>query len=213
MPTISVAFDTRRFRDGLDDLGRKQLPFATALAINETARLAQRALTRALPEIFSKKGAPTPFTRRAIGVQGARKTNLRATVFVKRIQASYLAIEETGGTRRRSVGAPILTPVDFTALNAYGNIPRGTLRRLRGDPKRYFLGEIRGVYGLWQRTGKPGPRKGSPRGLKLLIAFRSRAVYRPRFGFHERISATVASHFPAALSAGLAKAIATAVAR
>lgn len=199
MPIVSVAWDVARFRATLDDFGRKQLPFATALALNETARFAAAEVTRALPEIFQRV---TPFTRRAIGIKAARKTNLRAEVFVKRIQAQYLAIEATGGTRIWAPGKPILTPVNV-ALNAYRNIPRGTLRKLLANPKRYFLGEVRGVYGVWERL----PRHR----LKLIVALRSRATWRARFDFGRRVDGAVAARFVPALSRGLAKALATAV--
>lgn len=209
---ISVQSDLWRFRETLNELERKQLPFAEVLAVNRTARLAQQSLTRALPAIFAKKGAPTPFTRRSVGMTGARKSNPAASVFIKRVQAGYLGIEETGGDVGRAPGKPILTPVD-AALNPYGNIPKGMLQRWKSDPRRYFIGEVRGVYGAWERTGGVGPRGGTPRGLKLLVAFRGRAHYRPRFGFQDHIAASVRTNLLPALSAGMARAMATAIRR
>lgn len=208
---VSVHTDISRFQATLTDLQQKQLPFATALALNQTTRLAVQNLTRALPEIFSKKGEPTPFTRRAIGMTGARKTNLRAAIFVKRQQAKYLGIEETGGDVSRAPGQPILTPVDADAeLNAYRNLPRGFIRHVLSNPRRYFMGTVRGVYGVWERTGSPGPRGGEARGLRLLVALRARAHYKPKFGFHDHVEASVRANFLPALSAGLARAMATA---
>jgi hypothetical protein len=201
---ISVQSDTWKFRETLNDFQRTQLPFASVLAVNTTARLAQSALTRDLPSIFSVKRGITPFTRHAIGMTGARKSSPAASVFVKRKQAGYLGIEETGGEVDREPGHPILTPVD-AKLNVYGNIPKGVLARWRSDPRRYFIGEIRGVYGAWERIG------GARRGLKLLVAFRERAAYRPRFGFQNRIAASVRASFLPALLAGMARAMATAI--
>ncbi len=160
MAVVSIRHDFWRFSQTLDDLQRKQLPFATALALNRTARFAQQSLTRALPSIFAKKGAPTPFTMRAIGMTPARKSNLRAEIFVKRIQARYLGIEETGGAVSRAPGAPILTPVD-ARLNTYGNLPKGMLQRWKANPRRYFIGEVRGVYGAWGADRIGRPRRGS----------------------------------------------------
>ena len=215
MIKIDVTADVARLRATLDDLGRRQLPFAASLALSRTARRAQQDLTRALPTIFAAKGyEPTPFTRRAIGMSPARKSNLVAEVFVKRQQARYLAIEETGGVRVRAPGAPVLTPVDI-ARNAYGNIPRGLLRKLASDPESYFLGTVHGVYGLWERVSAPGSGGRhilrTARGLRLLVAFRQQATYRPRFGFYERVAASVEANFLPALSAGMQRAIATAV--
>jgi hypothetical protein len=188
------------------------LPYGTALAINTTARGANRQLTSELPSIFSTKGRPTPFIMRAVGNTFARKNNLRAEVFIKRQQMKVLGLEETGGSISRAPGAPILTPVN-AKLNAYGNIPRGAMRRLLADPKRYFLGHVRGVFGIWERTHTPGSKSNAAHGLKLIAALRERARYRPRFGFGARVAARVNATFLPALSAGLAKAMATAVGR
>lgn len=212
MIRITSTADFRRIERALDDFGRRQLPYAGSLALNQTARLARDELTRALPAIFSAKGRPpTPFTMRAIGTTAARKTDLRVEIFVKRDQAKYLAIEETGGVRVRAPGAPVLTPVDV-AVNPYGNIPRGLLRQLLAEPETYFIGRVRGVYGLWERIRKPGQRHvlRAGRGLRLLIAFRDEAKYRPRFGFEERTRRSVEANLMPALRDGVARALATA---
>lgn len=216
---ISVQSDIWRFREALTELERKQLPFASVLATNRVARLAQQSLSRALPSIFAKKGAPTPFTRRAVGMTRAYKGSVSkgtaavsASVFIKPIQARYLGIEETGGDVSRAPGKPILTPVD-AELNPYGNIPKRMLQYWKNNPRRYFIGEVRGVYGAWERVGSGGPRGGMPHGLKLLVAFRGRARYRPRFGFQDHIAASVRANFLPALSAGMARAMATAIRR
>lgn len=209
---LSVQNDLWRFRETLNELERRQLPFAQVLAVNRTARLAQQSLSRALPGIFAKKGAPTPFTLRAVGMTTARKSSPVASVFIKRVQARYLGIEETGGDVTRAAGKPILTPVD-ASLNPFGNIPKGMLQRWKSNPRRYFIGQVRGVYGVWERTGLGGPRGGTPRGLKLLAAFRQSARYRPRFGFQDHIAASVRINLLPALSAGMAHAMATAIRR
>jgi hypothetical protein len=210
--TISVRGDWWKFRETLDDLARNQLPYASALALNETARAVKTEITRELPSIFNAKRAPpTPFTMHAIGTARATKSNLVARVFVKDWQAKYLGIEETGGERMPAPGAPVLVPVDIDR-NQYGNIPRGMVRRLAGR-KDVFLGTVQTkagpVYGLWQRL--PGS-KGSGR-LKLLAAFRERAEYKPRFGFERRAAAAVGRVFMPALERGMAKALATAIRR
>jgi hypothetical protein len=195
---VFVRLDVDRFRRTLDDLGKQQLPYATSLAINKTARTAAYDVTRQMPAIFDR---PTPFTLQAIGVKPSRKRDLRAEVFVKRLQAKYLLPEETGATRTWHQGDPILTPADLKT-NTYGNIPRGALRRLKLDPKRYFFGSIKGIYGLWQR--------GPMHSIKLLVAFRNRATWKPRFAFRERVAASVRLTIGPALRESMARAIATA---
>ncbi len=114
--------------------------------------------------------------------------------------------------RVRAPGAPVLTPVDI-ATNLYGNIPHGLVRKLAADPENYFIGRVRGAYGLWERVAGPGGGHilRTARGLRLLVAFHDRAVYRPRFGFKARVRDAVSARLLPALQAGLAKAMATAV--
>lgn len=214
MIKIASTTDYARLERALGAFGQKQLPYAGALALTRTAQAAAAEMTRALLSIFDKKGSPTPFTLRAIGITPARKSNLTAAIFVKRQQARYLGIEETGGVRLRAPGAPVLTPVDV-AKNAYGNIPRGLIRRLAAEPDRYFLAKIHGVYGLWERITRPGARHvlRTPRGVRLLVAFRPEAHYRPKFGFDERVRRSVEQSLMPNLQAAVSEALATAFGR
>jgi hypothetical protein len=197
--TISVRDDFLRLRDTLDDFARRQLPFALARALTETARQTAAEMTRALPSIFDR---PTPFTLRAMAIKPARKENLEAWVFIKDIQARYLKLEETGGAREPEPGSPLVVPVDAT-LNQYGNIPRGALSRLKGTKRgQVFVGTIKGVTGFWQR--------GPFHSIRLLAALHREEQYRPRFRYAERVRASVERIFPAELSKQLERALATA---
>jgi hypothetical protein len=51
----------------------------------------------------------------------------------------------------------------------------------------------------------------SGRGLRLLVAFREHATYRPRFRFGSHVRASVEANFLPALEAGMRKAIATSI--
>ena len=195
---ISFRSEWKAFAAQLDDIERKQLPYATARSLTETAKAAQAEITRALPSIFDR---PTPFTMRAIGIKPARKDDLTAEVFVRDIQAEYLKLEETGGTRQPKKTALVI-PANIR-LNEYGNIPRGALQRLKGRGKNaVFVGTVKGVGGFWQR----GPHHS----IRLLAAFAPRAQYRPRFGYQERVRAVAEKTFPGVLERNLKLALATA---
>jgi hypothetical protein len=208
---IIVKSDVWKFRETLSELQRKQLPYAAALAVNQTARIARQTVTNRIPEIFTAKGAPTPFTMRALKLDSATKRNPAARLFVRPIQAHYLLLEETGGSRSRGPGAPLLTPVD-TKLNAYGNIPRRMLKFWREHPERFFIGQVRSVWGVWERLFKSG-NAGRTGHLTLLAAFRDRASWKPKFGFQEHVARSVRGNLMPALSAALARAMATAIRR
>ncbi|EHL97720.1 hypothetical protein HMPREF9946_04003 [Acetobacteraceae bacterium AT-5844] len=180
----------------LDDLAKKQVPFAAAQALNETAQMAQISVRRQLPSIFDR---PTPFTMNAIGIQRATKGRLEARVFVKDKQAEYLKVQEDGGTRIPKKRA-ILLPRAIR-LNQYGNMARGAIAAARAKPN-VFSGKVEGVPGLYQRL-----KKGA---AKLLARYIDRATYKPRFGFKKRMLKTASGVWPSAFRRSLAKALATA---
>jgi hypothetical protein len=115
---------------------------------------------------------PTPFTQRAIGKTTATKKTLRATVFIKDKtsegggQNAYLAPYVRGGNRSLGSKKGMLAPEKKNLrTNQYGNLPRGTLQRLKGKPN-VFIGSItfkangRTVSGVWQRDPtKRGTRR------------------------------------------------------
>lgn len=162
MIRISIREDYRRMERILTDFERRQLPFATARALTQTVQLAKVEEERRLSTAFDR---PTPFTQRAIAIVTASKSTLRAEVFVRPIQAGYLALPEAGGMRRPKKAA-LVNPAN-TRLNQYGNIPYKALARLKRR-RDVFVGKVGNVGGLWQR---PKPVKGKVGKLKLLMRF------------------------------------------
>ncbi|TPG53308.1 hypothetical protein EAH89_17220 [Roseomonas nepalensis] len=182
----------------------KQLPFVTALALTTVVKRAQLAEQAALPSVFDK---PTPFTARGIAVQPATKAEPTAAVFVRPIQAGYLAIEETGGVRKPAKRA-IVMPVG-AAKNVYGNLPRNALSRMKGR-KDVLVGQIGGVGGIWQRPARPKGRQGARVAPKLLIGFEDQTKYEPRFGFRARAVQVIKANLAPAFREAVTKALATA---
>ncbi|WP_430436851.1 hypothetical protein [Oceanibaculum nanhaiense] len=121
----SAVVGTAQVKAAVDRYGRQAI-FATALALTESARDAQRTVTSDLPEIFD---SPNPFTQRALAVLPARKDDLVATVLVKDQQAEYLGIQETGGARTPKPGAPVFVPKNIRT-DRYGNVPARFWRQL-----------------------------------------------------------------------------------
>lgn len=198
---LSIQTDIARLRRTLTDIQRTQLPFATAQALTLAARTAQTVTQRVLPQIFDR---PTPFTLQGIATRPATKSSLTAAVYVRPIQARYLALEETGGTRKPT-GRALVLPVG-ARRNQYGNLPRRALATLK-NRKDTFIGEVDGVAGVWQRTSR-SKRAGAGK-PRLLIAFRAQAQYRARFGFVERAETVVKQVIGPLVEAALLRAIAT----
>lgn len=195
MITIDVRSNLGSLVKDLRDDVISQVPFATAKALTDTAKEAQLALTSAIATVFDR---PTPFTQRAIGITIARKTTLTARIFIKDIQAQYLGLEVTGGTRRPKARALVI-PSKQLPLNQYGNIPQGKIKALlaRADT---FSGTVRGVPGIWQRTRT---------GLKLLVLWEPTAKYRKRFPFYEIVQRVIRQRIDANFKSALAFAIRT----
>jgi hypothetical protein len=205
MLTLSVKADIRKVAKALDDAARKQLPFATAQAINATAekvRLAQRDNMR---EVLDE---PTPFTLSSVAVKRATKANQVALVYVKPVAAAYLLPYEIGGKNKLNSKA-LLKPIN-AKVNQYGNLPRNLVRRLASKPNT-FIGKVqtkRGLIdGVWQRSKKT---RGKAAGLKLMVEFTDAHETQQRLDYRGVGKRVVAATFMAELERAVAKALATA---
>ena len=193
---ISVKHDLDRLTRNLKDFEKKQIPFATALALNNTAKDGQAAAQKAMEKALDR---PTPFTLRGIAVKRATKSNQESVVYIKDIQAEYLRWQITGGTRKARNKA-LLVPENIR-LNKYGNMPRGRINKLR-DKKNIFSGEVDGVSGVYQRYKRKAPR--------LLVSYEKDARYGVKYPFAKIVKKTVARTFPDNFRGALAYAALTA---
>lgn len=161
--------------DWLSGIQRREIPFATALALTTLAKDIKEDIPSLLERRFDR---PTPFTKRGAAIKAATKRNLESRVFIKDKQAAYLSIQSTGGVRRPKRKA-LVVPAR-TRRNKYGNLPRGSVKRLlaRSDT---FSGKVRGTPGIWQRM-KSGR-------LKLLVSYAPQAAYKPRIDFAGEVHA------------------------
>lgn len=204
----------------LDMFGSKQMPFAIAKALTDTAKIVQAEVTTSLPSAFS---VPTAFTQRAFTIRSARKTDLTAWVFAKDAQARYLAFGIQGGERRvkgfeRRIDAMagktgvMLVPTKNIKKNASGDVSLATIKRIAGQAnnKKYFIGTPKGrapkrenySFGVYER-GRNGK-------LKALLIEADVKSYRERLdmmGIGQRV---IRATFMRALEASMAYAMATA---
>jgi len=201
---LNIAADIAAAERMLSDIGRKQLPFATALAINDTAEAVKQVEERDIAARFDR---PTPFTQKGIGIKRATKSTLSARVGVKPIQAGYLKRQVTGGTRWPA-GRALVVPAG-TRLNKYGNIPRRALARAKTKPNVFIAGSGRARSshlppGVYQRARKSGGA------LKMLMAFVPSATYRKQWPFHDIAARRARAVFADNFYTRLRQAIATA---
>lgn len=199
---------------------RKQIPFATAQALTSTARKIENAQKVALQRNLE---SPTPFTVKSIKSRGARKSDLRAKVFVMNIAAEYLTPFEAGGVHKLN-GSALLNPKSIK-LNKYGNLPRNKLSSLKAKDNT-FIGDVGGANGVWQRKKAKKGRKGkkrlkrSPNGTrrdrqkqpvpKLLIRFGNALPVQPILGYQNRALRMAQALLPQEISRALEEAMRTA---
>lgn len=199
---------------------RKQLPFATAQAMTAVVRKIEDAQKVAMQRNLDN---PTPFTVKSVKSRGARKSDLKAKVFVMNTAAAYLEPFETGGVHKLN-GSALLNPKDIK-LNKYGNLPRNKLSSLKSK-ENTFIGDISGVNGVWQRKKAKKGKKGrkrlqrSPNGTrrdrkkqpmpKLLIRFGDALPVEPVLGYQDRAMKMAQALLPQEINRAIAEAIRTA---
>ena len=230
-----------RMERALVAVARDQVPFAASRALNDCAKAAAIAVNGAMQGVFDH---PTPFTERAAGIAArATKVSLAAEVTLRPIQAEYLLHEEVGGTRTpaentRKKAKALLLPGRGIPLDRYGNIPAGTIARIKRDlaksaeaaeaarqhrqeerskGKRARSSAVpqrdRGVFyvpkaGHGQLVGGFYQRLPGHR-LARLTEFKTETHYAPRLSYQARVEQAARVTWPSAFQKRLAEAVAT----
>ena len=206
---------------------QKQLPFATSVAINNSAFDARKALNSGTKGAFN---APVKFTQTAFLVQKSKKRELIALVYAQdkkgKDRARYLRFGIQGGQRPQKGmevfferGVPndgtipsgaFFMPTSLVKTNASGNVTKATLAKItkgiNGKPNGgYFIGTPKGGSrspGIYRRSkGKLQP---------YFIATTDKPDYSPRFNIEIIGGKVIERKFNTHFNAALAKALSTA---
>jgi len=221
---INVTADISTAIRRLQAIHRDQIPFSIAVALTKTAQAIQGQIPAMLEKDLDR---PTAFTKSGTFVARASKTKLRAEVGFRPIQSRYLRWQVEGGSRsptRKALRLPSEQP-----LNAYGNLPAGTIRTLvsravkgRKLTKRQGLklrvsSKVEIFYGdpgdgrppgLYKRVPLPGG--GANRLVPLVVFPAQPARYRKRFDFYGRAEKIAKLSIVAEFDRAMRQAIATA---
>jgi hypothetical protein len=129
----------------LSSLEKRQLPFATATALNKTAALVERAEVEAMKAVFDR---PTRWTLNSLFIRYAKKGRLEARVWVKDYASKgqpptrWLLPEVMGGRRKHKGSEGLLAargilpagqflmPGKGMKLDASGNVSRGRMQKI-----------------------------------------------------------------------------------
>ena len=148
---------------------KKQIPFATSVAINNTLFDLKKEMAK---QMDKKLDRPTPFTKRGFFINKAKKNLLVGVLLMKDIVANYMQYQIEGGTR--TTGKRIPVPYQPNArLNKFGNIIGKKTGLIKKNTQ--FIGNLGGTEGVYERTKQ---------GVKLIIGFERSVNYRPRFPFY-----------------------------
>lgn len=179
--------------DSLDDLSRRELPFAVAKALTKTAQDVQAQVLADLPGKFTlRTGWSSPRTPFGFKIEKATKQSWTAKVYTK---APWMMLQEAGGIKT-APGKRLAIPFVFRSSLKPG-IVFGAKRTKRDliqskdkprnlGPGTFELKSKSGNVMLAQRTGK-----GKRSVLRILYALEPQANVKRRLFFGETAQAVV----------------------
>lgn len=181
MADFSIDLELSSALHGLDDLRRRQIPYATALALTRTAQAAQREIRSSLPQRFTIR---SPFIERGVRVQAATKIRPEAAVYWRGPSGSRfaesLARHETGG--RKVPARKYLAIPRGVKRGAGGKIPKGQRPAAVLRQKRTYSQDVAGGKAILRRGTKGAPPKLlyflTPRAAKIAPEFHFRDTAR-----------------------------------
>jgi hypothetical protein len=202
---IKIKDNIKEFSKGLNKFQKKQMPFATAQAINNTLFGLRKEMAK---QTVKKLDRPVPFTQRGFEVNKANKRNQVGFLVIRTEVAKYLKYQIDGGIRTSTNKIPVPITKNMR-LNKFGNIAgkRGKVKGgLQGlaTGKNQYIATIGGATGVWQK-GRKGQQP------TLLIKFHDTVNYNKKpFDFYRIGKMYSKNTFNKQLDKALRKALRTA---
>jgi hypothetical protein len=145
---IKIKDNIKEFNKGLNKFQKKQMPFATAQAINNTLFGLKKEMAK---QTVKKLDRPVPFTQRGFLVNKATKSNQVGVLYLRPEVEAYLKYQIDGGVRSQATKIPVPI-VKNKRLNKYGNIAGKRTGLVKGTKE--FIATIKGVTGVWKQQRK-----------------------------------------------------------
>lgn len=227
MLTISVTSDLEQRVSQFARIANDQVPFATAVALTRTAKLAKQEIERQLPSLIDR---PTAFTMKGFRLWPASKRSLVATVDFRQSMTGgnaakdYLAPLVYGGVRRvknfeRALQRSGVLPQGYAAvpgsaakIDGFGNMSRAQLGQVlasvgaakpkaRKITQRYFVA-ARGKGSL-----APGVWLAEGRSVRPVLMFVKQPAYKARLNIAGIASQVINQRFATELDAAMQQAM------
>lgn len=169
--SLGITVDTKAIEREFTKLQREQVPFATALAINNTLKRAQQAVRASLSTNFTIAPSRRKFLERTIRIArdgwatkkklvGRMDVGLGDKKYNARDRSFILGRYEEGGTRAADPSEPFYIPTEHLRKGPYDvppmrMYPRALRLYARRDPAQVLPGQSRTTRrGRVQRQGK-----------------------------------------------------------
>jgi hypothetical protein len=233
---ISLESNIRAVARDLSDAARKQVPFATSIALNETGKILVELNKRQMARAFK---SPTRWTLNAFYFRRSSKSRLFIKIERKWIQArkDYLLRQVEGGPRpktglERRLNASLgrsgfVVPTKYIRKNRYGNVTAGQYQKIlsglkaQNDPLQNET-KSSGARKRRSRAARyftpaagsrlsPGvySRQGRAKPKKILAFTGKTPRYQKRFKFYYNMNNAASRVFPKQFERALARAWAT----
>ena len=228
---MSVVADTKQLTRFLT-FQRKQIPFATMMALNDVAFDASLSVQKSLPKRLDR---PTPAIIKSVQVEKAKKKILIATVGFaglgfksskwKESSAEIMRRHIEGGTRSAK-GTHLRIPSDPKGggikLNMYGNIggKKAKIAKMIGNNDQFFEGIPKGDFstrdrGIWERTPANSKRATGSKAKKWKatgkivqrIAYEPFAKYNKTYPFEKVVQLAVNKNYRKRFHSAINKAL------
>ena len=131
---IKIKDNIKQFTKGLSKVQKKQIPFATAQAINGTLFGLKKEMAK---QTVKKLDRPVGFTQRGFLIDKAKKTKQIGVIRIRPEVADYLKFQIDGGVRSGAKKIPV--PITKNKrLNKFGNIAGKRSGLVKGKKELIF---------------------------------------------------------------------------
>jgi len=183
---VDIKSNIKEVTKGMSSIQKKQIPFATMLALNDTAFSLQKAYKVQTKQKFTNA---TKFTQTGFMVEKAKKNNLVATVFVSKKREDYMKLQVDSGTRtpkNTAIVIPNKSNSGDIAKFPSGNINKGAMNKLKRNKKKYFFGKPKGNQGsegIWERYGRESSGTSAGQRIRQVAKLTKKARYKAKYPF------------------------------